>query len=134
MLIKHPDDVSRRTSRHARSSATGGGSCAIPPASPPRRCSAPAASRCSGTRAGPGARKPTRTQKGQKLEGVVESIYRTDEELTPYSDITGYNNFYEFGTDKRDPARYAGGFTPRPWTVKVLGNARSRVSTATRTS
>ena len=59
--------------------------------------------------------------KGQKLEGVVESIYRTDEELTPYSDITGYNNFYEFGTDKRDPARYAGGFTPRPWTVKVLG-------------
>ena len=59
--------------------------------------------------------------KGQKLEGVVESAWRVDEELTPYSDVTGYNNFYEFGTDKRDPARYAGDFTPRPWTVEVLG-------------
>ena len=59
--------------------------------------------------------------RGQKLEGVVESAWRTDEELTPYSDVTGYNNFYEFGTDKRDPARYAGDFTPRPWTVEVLG-------------
>ena len=59
--------------------------------------------------------------KGQKLEGVVESAWRTDEELTPYSDVTGYNNFYEFGTDKRDPMRHAGDFTPHPWTVKVHG-------------
>ena len=59
--------------------------------------------------------------KGPKLEGVVESDYRTDEELTPYSDITSYNNFYEFGTDKRDPARHADKFTPFPWKVKVLG-------------
>ena len=58
---------------------------------------------------------------GPKLEGVVESDYRTDEELTPYSDITSYNNFYEFGTDKRDPARHAGNFTPLPWKVQVLG-------------
>ena len=58
---------------------------------------------------------------GPKLEGVVESAYRVDEELTPYSDITRYNNFYEFGTDKGDPSRHAGDFTPRPWTVKVLG-------------
>ena len=58
---------------------------------------------------------------GQKLEGVVESAWRTDEELTPYSDITSYNNFYEFGTDKRDPARHAGKFTPLPWKVQVLG-------------
>ena len=59
--------------------------------------------------------------KGPKLEDVVESAYRTDEEPTPYSDITGYNNFYEFGTDKRDPARHAGDFTPQPWKVQVLG-------------
>ena len=59
--------------------------------------------------------------KGPKLEGIVESDYRTDEELTPYSDITSYNNFYEFGTDKRDPARHADKFTPLPWKVKVLG-------------
>ncbi len=59
--------------------------------------------------------------KGPKLEGIVESDYRTDEELTPYSDITSYNNFYEFGTDKRDPARHSDKFTPLPWKVKVLG-------------
>ena len=58
---------------------------------------------------------------GRKLEGVVESAWRTDEELTPYSDITSYNNFYEFGTDKRDPARHSGSFTPLPWKVEVLG-------------
>ena len=58
---------------------------------------------------------------GPKLEGVVESDYRVDDELTPYADITSYNNFYEFGTDKRDPKRHSGDFRPRPWTVKVLG-------------
>ena len=58
---------------------------------------------------------------GPKLANVVESEYRVDEELTPYADITSYNNFYEFGTDKRDPKRYSGDFRPRPWTVKVLG-------------
>ena len=58
---------------------------------------------------------------GPLLEGVVESEFRADEELTPYADITSYNNFYEFGTDKRDPSRYAGDFTPRPWSVQVLG-------------
>ena len=58
---------------------------------------------------------------GPKLENVVESEYRVDEELTPYADITSYNNFYEFGTDKRDPKRHSGDFRPRPWTVMVLG-------------
>ena len=58
---------------------------------------------------------------GTKLEGVVESDFRVDDELTPYDDITSYNNFYEFGTDKRDPKRHSGDFRPQPWTVKVLG-------------
>ena len=38
-------------------------------------------------------------------------------------DITTYNNFYEFGTDKGDPARLGGRFRPQPWTVKVAGEA-----------
>ena len=59
--------------------------------------------------------------RGPRLEGVVESEFRADEELTPYADITSYNNFYEFGTDKRDPSRHAGDFVPRPWSVQVLG-------------
>ena len=44
-----------------------------------------------------------------------------DDKLTPYEDVTGYNNFYEFGTDKRDPAKNAHTLRPRPWTVAVEG-------------
>ena len=46
---------------------------------------------------------------------------------TAYADVTGYNNFYEFGTDKADPAARAGSLRPRPWTVVVDGEvARPR--------
>ncbi len=44
-----------------------------------------------------------------------------DDEPTPYEDVTTYNNFYEFGTDKADPSRNARGFVTRPWTVAVAG-------------
>jgi sulfoxide reductase catalytic subunit YedY len=44
------------------------------------------------------------------------------EELTPYEDITQYNNFYEFGTAKDDPYRNSGSFRPRPWTIEVSGH------------
>ncbi len=44
-----------------------------------------------------------------------------DESLTPYADVTGYNNFYEFGTGKEDPARNAHTLAARPWTVAVEG-------------
>ena len=47
--------------------------------------------------------------------------YSTDEELTPYKKVTTYNNFYEFGTNKGDPAAYSGNFKPRPWNVAVQG-------------
>ncbi len=46
---------------------------------------------------------------------------QTDEEQTSYSDATRYNNFYEFGTDKTDPSRYAGTLRPKPWSVAVEG-------------
>ena len=44
-----------------------------------------------------------------------------DESLTPYEDVTGYNNFYEFGTGKEDPARNAHTLVTRPWTIAVEG-------------
>jgi sulfoxide reductase catalytic subunit YedY len=47
--------------------------------------------------------------------------YDTDEPRNSYEDITTYNNFYEFGTDKDDPARNAGTLKTRPWTVSVEG-------------
>ncbi len=45
----------------------------------------------------------------------------TMDKPTLYADVTGYNNFYEFGTDKSDPARHAHRLKPRPWTVAVEG-------------
>lgn len=45
----------------------------------------------------------------------------TDEKPTSLDDITGYNNYYEFGTDKSDPKANAGSLTTHPWTVKVDG-------------
>jgi len=44
-----------------------------------------------------------------------------DDELTPYEDVTRYNNFYEFGTGKEDPSREAGRLRTRPWSVAVEG-------------
>jgi len=46
------------------------------------------------------------------------------DELTPYEDITTYNNFYEFGTDKDDPARNSKNFRTRPWTITIEGHVK----------
>ena len=48
----------------------------------------------------------------------------TMEKLTAYADLTGYNNYYEFGTDKTDPARQAGTLKTRPWTVAIEGEVK----------
>ena len=46
------------------------------------------------------------------------------EKLTSYQDISTYNNFYEFGTEKSDPARLAGSLKTRPWSVVIEGEVR----------
>ncbi|HUB50790.1 MAG TPA: protein-methionine-sulfoxide reductase catalytic subunit MsrP [Terracidiphilus sp.] len=56
-----------------------------------------------------------------KLQTVPSPLSTTGEQLTSLQDITHYNNFYEFGVDKSDPARNAGGLPTRPWTVAVEG-------------
>ena len=48
----------------------------------------------------------------------------TMEKLTSYQDVSSYNNYYEFGTDKSDPARAAGTLKPQPWTVMVEGEVK----------
>ncbi len=48
-----------------------------------------------------------------------------DGDLTPFDAVTGYNNFYEFGTGKDDPARYADAMTTDPWAVEVTGLAEN---------
>lgn len=55
------------------------------------------------------------------LAAAGKSRYSTREEKTPYKDITTYNNYYEFGTDKSDPAENAHTLRTRPWTVSVEG-------------
>jgi sulfoxide reductase catalytic subunit YedY len=52
---------------------------------------------------------------------TVPGPYSTDEAPNSWSDITTYNNFYEFGTGKDDPYRNAQDFVTRPWTVRVSG-------------
>ena len=64
-------------------------------------------------------------QAGVKLAGVRASQYTVPEAKTAYKDITTYNNFYEFGTGKADPAERAGGFKTRPWTVSIEGAVKN---------
>jgi len=52
-----------------------------------------------------------------------KSDYSVADSLTPEPMVTGYNNFYEFGTDKSDPAKYASALITDPWTVEVEGHA-----------
>ncbi|MBO9407071.1 protein-methionine-sulfoxide reductase catalytic subunit MsrP [Shimia sp. R9_1] len=51
-----------------------------------------------------------------KAQAATETL-----EPTPFDVITQYNNFYEFGTRKEDPARYAGALTTKPWSIKIDG-------------
>lgn len=51
----------------------------------------------------------------------VDGGYGTDEELTPFEAVTTYNNFYEFGTGKGDPVRFAHRMATKPWSVTVEG-------------
>jgi sulfoxide reductase catalytic subunit YedY len=52
---------------------------------------------------------------------IAEGAQALKDELTPLESITTYNNFYEFGLGKGDPARNAGTLKPSPWTVRVEG-------------
>ena len=56
-----------------------------------------------------------------KFKNVIESPYSTKETLSEYKEVTTYNNFYEFGMDKADPARRAGSLKTSPWTVTIEG-------------
>jgi sulfoxide reductase catalytic subunit YedY len=63
---------------------------------------------------------PSSVLAGTKLE-ATQSSFSTTEKQTPFNDITHYNNYYEFSTDKYEPADLAKNFNTRPWTIKVEG-------------
>jgi sulfoxide reductase catalytic subunit YedY len=58
---------------------------------------------------------------GSKINGIQKSSLSTTETVTPYKDVTNYNNYYEFSTEKDEPAKLAQKFRTRPWKVKIDG-------------
>jgi sulfoxide reductase catalytic subunit YedY len=58
---------------------------------------------------------------GNKINGIQKSPLSTTETVTPYKDVTNYNNYYEFSTEKDEPAKLAQKFRTRPWKVKIDG-------------
>ncbi|HZT46807.1 MAG TPA: protein-methionine-sulfoxide reductase catalytic subunit MsrP [Hyphomicrobiaceae bacterium] len=70
---------------------------------------------------GLGAMLPAARAGAAPLQAAKSPLSTTDEAQTPLKDIAGYNNFYEFGTGKDDPARNAHTLKTKPWTVKVDG-------------
>jgi methionine sulfoxide reductase catalytic subunit len=59
---------------------------------------------------------------GRKLENIKKgSSFNTTEKLNAWEDITSYNNYYEFGTDKSDPAETSKNFKTEPWSVAIEG-------------
>ncbi len=65
---------------------------------------------------------------GRKFSGVVKSPFSTAEAPNPWEHVTSYNNYYEFGIDKDDPARYAGRLKTEPWTVQIDGECAKPAS------
>ncbi|HTS35081.1 MAG TPA: protein-methionine-sulfoxide reductase catalytic subunit MsrP [Candidatus Solibacter sp.] len=63
---------------------------------------------------------------GTKIDGIRKSSFSTTETITPYNDVTHYNNYYEFSTDKDGPAKLAQNFRTRPWKVKIDGQVQKK--------
>jgi sulfoxide reductase catalytic subunit YedY len=77
------------------------------------------ASSVSSLAAGSGPDTPT----GDALKYTRNAEYSVNEAPNRWEEITGYNNYYEFGTDKDEPQQYARSFKPEPWSVDIDGEA-----------
>jgi sulfoxide reductase catalytic subunit YedY len=75
---------------------------------------------CSGEPVGEAAGPDAAPQ--SPLSNYRAKAVTTDEKLTPFDDVTSYNNFYEFGLNKDDPQRFAGRLKTSPWKVKIDGH------------
>jgi sulfoxide reductase catalytic subunit YedY len=123
MLIKRPSDIhsSEITSKSVylnrrefmRAAGTAGAAAAL------------AAGGLAGTEAWLEAQEAAH---GRKFEGVRSSPSSTDAKPNSWKDITTYNNYYEFGTNKEDPAANARNFKTTPWTVTVDGECNKKAA------
>src|SRR4051812_26840008 len=83
-----------------------------------------AAATLGGAEGGPGGQSP--------LSNIKPGVVTTDEKQNSFQDITTYNNFYEFGTGKNDPARYSVRSRPAPGRSRSTGCATSPRPTSSR--
>jgi sulfoxide reductase catalytic subunit YedY len=117
-----PEDVYLNRRAFLRRAAGGAAAALVPPAlaaCADAEAGDAAASRPVAGGAAPGA-VPT---PGQEIPARFRTMTsERDEPLNSWEEITTYNNFYEFGTGKSDPAERSGDFRPRPWTVSIEGH------------
>jgi len=80
-----------------------------------------------GGRGVPGMVSPAeRTYAGEKIPNLQKSPFSTTEKITPEQTVTHYNNYYEFSTEKEEPAQMATKFRTRPWKVKIEGDVQKK--------
>ncbi len=60
------------------------------------------------------------------IQGIQKSSLSTTEKVTPFKDVSNYNNYYEFSTDKYEPAGLAKNFQTRPWKVTIDGQVKKK--------
>jgi len=72
------------------------------------------------------ARPSTRAYAGQQIPNLQKSAFSTTEKVTPEQTVTHYNNYYEFSTEKEDPASMAQGFKTRPWSITIDGAVKNK--------
>jgi sulfoxide reductase catalytic subunit YedY len=65
-------------------------------------------------------------QANAKIDDIQKSSFSTSEKVTPFKDVSNYNNYYEFSTDKYEPAGLAKDFKTRPWTVTIDGLVKKK--------
>ena len=65
-------------------------------------------------------------QANAKIDGLKKSSFSTNEQITPLKDVSNYNNYYEFSTDKYEPAGLAKDFKTRPWNVTIDGLVKKK--------
>jgi len=74
----------------------------------------------------PGSAQASGSTPTGKIDGVKKSPFSTSEKQNSLKDISNYNNYYEFSTDKYEPAERAKNFKTRPWTITVDGAVKKR--------
>src|SRR5262249_6570386 len=72
-------------------------------------------------RRGPDLLSPAPMYAAEKIENSQKSPFSTTEKITPENTVTHYNNYYEFSTEKEEPANLAKDFKTHPWTVTIEG-------------